>query len=72
MIIKCDYCGMSYDGYSDVNCPYCNAPRSHNFKNNDDNDFFNEEKFNNFYFFDFEEKDGFLNYKSRPTLKRYV
>lgn len=26
-LIRCDYCGMSYDGSRHDNCPHCNAPR---------------------------------------------
>ena len=26
-LIRCDYCGMSYDGGRHGNCPHCNAPR---------------------------------------------
>ena len=26
-LIRCEYCGMSYDGGRHENCPHCNAPR---------------------------------------------
>ncbi len=27
MLIRCEYCGMAYDGDSNENCPHCLAPR---------------------------------------------
>ncbi len=27
MLIRCEYCGMAYDGGSNENCPHCLAPR---------------------------------------------
>ncbi len=28
-LIRCEYCGMSYDGDRSINCPHCMAPRGH-------------------------------------------